>query len=166
MILGTLSRPSSPVLQHSRNSRSCACQLLLNPSRSSLFFCAVARVSSFRSQASASPLEVISTGVDLSLSQCFHLETQSHLSLMCSLTQLTCVSRLWPSTTTQSSVHTHAVAHDVVFPITSQILEPMHTSLHVRVVGRWSGCDPCPHPGPSPLPIFPDSFPQSVCFTQ
>ena len=36
---------------------------------------------------------------------------------MCSLTQLTCVSQLWLSTTTQSSVHTHT------------------TSLHVRVVG-------------------------------
>ena len=34
-------------------------------------------------------------------------KTQSHLSLMCSLTQLTCVSQLWPSTTTHSSVHTH-----------------------------------------------------------
>ena len=48
---------------------------------------------------------------------CFHLETQSHLSLMCSLTQLTCGSQLWPSTTSQSSTHTHS------------------TSLHVRVVG-------------------------------
>ena len=38
---------------------------------------------------------------------------------MCSLTQLTCVSQLWPSTMTQSSVHTH----------------PHTTSLHVRVVG-------------------------------
>ena len=29
--------------------------------------------------------------------------------------------------------HTHT--HDVVFTITSRILEPVHTSLHVRVVG-------------------------------
>ena len=36
---------------------------------------------------------------------------------MCSLTQLTCVSQLWPSTTTQSSVHTHTA------------------TLHVRIVG-------------------------------
>ena len=62
----------------------------------------------------------ISTGVDFHVSvsfcfpivlclfvHCVHLETQSHLSLMCSLTQLTCVSQLWPSTTTQSSTHTH-----------------------------------------------------------
>ena len=32
-------------------------------------------------------------------------------------------------------VCTHTYTHDVVFPITSQILEPIHTSLHVRVVG-------------------------------
>ena len=31
--------------------------------------------------------------------------------------------------------HTHTYTHDVVFPITSQILEPIHTPLHVRVVG-------------------------------
>ena len=32
-------------------------------------------------------------------------------------------------------VHSHTYTHDVVFPIKSQILEPIHTPLHVRVVG-------------------------------
>ena len=76
---------------------------------------------------------------------CFHLETQSHLALMCSLTQLTCMSQLWPSTTTQSSVHTHT------------------DYFASRESRRWSGCDPCPHPCPSPLSIFPRGFSLSLC---
>ena len=38
-----------------------------------------------------------------------------------------------------------------------------HTHYFASRVGRrWWGCDPRPHPCPSPLLIFPEGFPQSV----
>ena len=134
---GNPSRSSSLVLQHSRNSLSSSFQLVL------------AFVSSFRLPPHIFLCSLLPSGNAVAL--------VTHV-----LIDTTHVRVATVASNRDAVVCSHTYTHDVVFSITSQILEPIHTSLHVRVVGDQDAIHVLIRVRQR-SPSSPKVFPHSVC---